>query len=193
MDFILANVNNPASSSQNGEAIGFFALQWIIILGGATIHLLIDRRRHGHREGRTVELYLLWILVFGGAWAIYGGIGHASGMSDQLAESIGYAPSMFQWEVGWGDIALGVLAVGCAWKGLRKQWMTAAVVVLAIQYGGDAIGHIMQWVANDNTAPDNVWAIPSDILQPLLAIALLFSYRKSPRGRLQPESAPSAA
>lgn len=86
---------------------------------------------------------------------------------------------MFQWEVGWGDIALGVLSVGCAWRALRGQWMTAAVVVLTIQYGGDAIGHLMQWVANNNTAPDNVWALPSDVLQPLIAIVLLAAYRRS--------------
>lgn len=35
----------------------------------------------------------------GGAWAIWGGVLHVSGASHQLATSIGYAPSMFQWEV----------------------------------------------------------------------------------------------
>jgi hypothetical protein len=175
---VLAHVNNAAGSGSDAEAVTFFATQWVIIAIGATVHVLVDRRRHGHQPGRTVELVLLWVLVFGGAWSIYGGIGHISGMSDQLAESIGYAPSMFQWEVGWGDIALGVLGIGCAWRRLRGQWMTAAVVVLAVQYGGDAIGHVMQWTANDNTAPDNVWAIPSDVLQPLLAIVLLWTYRR---------------
>lgn len=186
MGGIFASANNPSASGGDAEAIGFFVIQWVVILGGAAIHFLVDRRRHGHREGRSVELPLLWVLVFGGAWSIYSGAMHASGMSDQLAESIGYAPSMFQWEVGWGDIALGVLGVGCAWVALRGHWMTAAVVVLAVQFGGDAIGHIMQWTANDNTAPDNVWAIPSDIAQPLLAIILLFAYRRTERGRLYP-------
>jgi hypothetical protein len=185
---MFAHVTNPSSSSGTAAAIGYFAMQWVFILGGATIHLFVDRHRHGHRPGRVVELYLLWVLVFGGAWAIYGGILHTSGASGQLATSIGYAPSMFQWEVGWGDIALGVLGVGCAWKVFRGQWMTAAVVVLAIQYGGDGIGHIMQWVAHDNLAPDNVWAIPSDFAQPLVAVLLLLLYRKSPLGRLRPET-----
>ena len=118
------------------------------------------------------------VMVFGGAWAIWGGLLHTSGSSTQLATSIGYAPSMFQWEVGWGDIALGVLGAGCAWKVLRGQWLTAAVVVLAVQYGGDGIGHITQWVAHGNTAPDNIWAIPSDFLQPIVATALLLAYRR---------------
>jgi hypothetical protein len=125
---------------------------------------------------------LVWILAFGGFWAIVSGIGHISGSSDQLAESIGYTQSMFQWEVGWGDIGLGVLGMGVIWR--RDSWMTAAVVMLAIAYGGDAIGHIVQWVKHDNTEPDNVWAIPSDIVGPLLAVVLLVWYRRlSPTDR----------
>ena len=97
---------------------------------------------------------------------------------------------MFQWEVGWGDLALSVLLVGCAWPRLRGQWMTAAVVVLTIQYGGDAIGHVMEYVAHDNTAPDNVWAIPSDFLQPIVAIVLLFIYRTT--AKAAPAAKPAA-
>ena len=155
----------------------FFLFPYVICLVGWLVHVVLDRkpdRRTGHR---VVELALLWILVFFGAWSIYGGIAHLTGLSGQLATEIGYAPSMFQWEVGWGDIAVGVLGVGCAWRALRDNWMTAAVVVLVISYGGDAIGHVMELVAHDNTAPDNVWAIPGDILQPLLAVVLLVVYR----------------
>ncbi len=180
---LLASVNNPSASAGHTEAVAFFAIQWIVMIVGAAIHIAMDRRRHGHRPGRAVELGLLWVMVFGGGYAIWGGVGHASGGSNQLAESIGYAPSMFQWEVAWGDIALGLLGVGCAWKALRGHWMTAAVVVLTVQFGGDAIGHLMQWVANDNSAPDNVWALPSDVLQPAVAILLLMAYRHG-RGRL---------
>jgi hypothetical protein len=52
-----------------------------------------------------------------------------------------------------------------------------------VQYGGDAIGHIMEYVAHDNTAPSNVWAIPSDILQPIVAIVLLVIYRRQTPAR----------
>jgi hypothetical protein len=182
--WLLAKVNNPGGSGGTGSAIGFFAFQWIVLVVGTVVHLLVDRRRHPERAGprRTVELALLWILVFGGAWAIFGGLSHISGQAPELAESIGYRSSMFQWEVGWGDIAIGVLGVGCIWK--RDGWMTAAVVALAVSYGGDAIGHVMQWVEHDNTAPDNVWAIPSDVLQPLLAIVLLIAYRRLPERAL---------
>lgn len=150
---------------------------WLVMFAGWIIHVFADRKPNRRTGHRVVELLLLWLLVFQGAWAAFGGLGHISGTSAALAENIGYAPSMFQWEVGFGDIAIGVLGIGCAWRRHRDGWMTAAVVALAISFGGDAIGHIMQYVAHDNDAPANVWAIPGDIAQPLLAIILLIVYR----------------
>lgn len=176
---VLGHTNNPLASDGAAEAVGFFIVQWVIMLGGAAVHVAVRRRRVGRQPGDAVKLLLLWVLVFGGFWVAYGGVMHASGLSDQMAESIGYAPSMFQWEVGWADIAVGVLGMGCAWRTLRDHWMTAAVVAISVSFFGDGIGHIMQWVSNDNTAPDNVWAIPSDFAQPLLAIVLLLAYRRA--------------
>ncbi len=175
---VVAKAQNPAGSEHSAAAAGYFIVQWIVLLGGAAIHVLIERRHYPERRTtrRTVELVLLWVLVFGGLWALGGGIGHISGNSGDLAESIGYTQSMFQWEVGWADIGIAVLGIGCIrW---RNGWMTAAVVMLAISYYGDTIGHILQWTKHDNTAPDNVWAIPSDIFGPTLAILLLLWYRR---------------
>jgi hypothetical protein len=129
----------------------------------------------------VIELLLLWMLVTTGVFAVFGALGHVTGASGAVAEQIGYAQSMFQWEVGWGDLALAVLLIGCALPRFRGTWMTATVVVLTVQYGGDAVGHIMEYVAHDNTAPSNVWAIPSDLLQPILAIILLAIYRSDQR------------
>ncbi len=157
----------------------FFLAQWIIALIGFVLHVFLDRspqKRTGHR---VIELALLWCMVFFGAWSIVSGLGHIGPTSNALAEQIGYTQSMFQWEVGWADIALGVLGVGCAWKSRRDGWLTAAVVALVIMYWGDAIGHVMEIVAHDNYAPSNVWATPSDIIQPLLAVVLLILYRRS--------------
>jgi hypothetical protein len=133
---------------------------------------------------------LLWVVVLGGAWALLAGLTLIDGQSRQSAVSMDYAPSMYEWEVGWADIAIGVLGVTCARKALRGQWMTAAVTVLAICYGGDAIGHVTQWSAHSNTTPVNVGAIPYDILQAGLAVLLLVIYRRldgpapSPSGKL---------
>ena len=53
------------------------------------------------------------------------------------------------------------------------------MVLVAISYGGDAIGHIMEYVAHNNTAGANVGAIPSDLWEPVVAIVLLIAYRRT--------------
>lgn len=160
----------------------FFGTTWITLILGWLIHVFADRHPDRRTRHRVIELALLWVLVGGGVWNLIGGLSHIGPYSDEVARQIGYTQSMFQWEVGWADIAVGVLGIGCAWRRLRGTWMTAAVVALAISFWGDAIGHIMQLVAHDNHAPSNVWAIPSDIVQPVLAIALLVAYRRGPHG-----------
>lgn len=168
---------------QNGPVdktagVWFFAVFWVVLVLGFLVHWLVDRRRPDRDPHRTVELMLLWVVVLGGVWTILGGLSLIDGQSRQGAISTGYAPSMYQWEVGWADIAIGVLGVMCARKALRGQWTTAAVAVLAISFGGDAIGHVMQWGIHGNTAPVNVWAIPQDIVQAGLAVLLLVIYRR---------------
>lgn len=170
----------------------YFLSSWIILAIGWIVHVFVDRVPNRRTKHRVLELLLLWLLVSTGVYGLIGATGHVSGISGELAEQIGYTQSMFQWEVGWGDFALCVLLIGCAWQRLRGTWMTAAVVVLAIQYGGDAIGHIMEYVAHDNTAPSNVWAIPSDILQPLIAIILLVIYRRGEKKEVGQTSSPSS-
>ena len=161
--------------------MAFFLSSWVITLIGWAIHVFADKHADRRTRTRVIELLLVWLLVVIGVFGVVGGLGHIGPTSGQLAEGIGYAQSMFQWEVGWGDLALSVLLIGCAWPKLRGQWMTATIVVLTIQYGGDAIGHVMEYVAHNNTAPDNVWAIPSDFLQPIIAITLFLLYRAGQR------------
>jgi len=70
-----------AATDSSGVAGAFFIVQWVLILGGATSHVLVDRHRHRWTGGpvdrwtggRVVELYLQWILAAGGAWAVFGG------------------------------------------------------------------------------------------------------------------------
>jgi hypothetical protein len=171
----LAVQNSPAGTA---AALSLYAAYWVVLILGFLTHWLADRHRPGHGPRRTTELLLLWVVVLGGVWTIVVGLTLIDGQSHQSAASIGYAPSMFQWEVGWADIAIGVLWVACACKALRGQWMIAAVTALGILFGGDAIGHIMQLSAHNNTDPANIWAIPYDILQGGLAVLLLVIYRR---------------
>jgi len=182
MSIVATAQSTATAANESGGGGLYFAFQSLVLVIGFVIHVLVDRHDDAKTKPRVVELALLWTVAGVGTWAILGGIAHIGPTSDTLAVEIGYTQSMFQWEVGWADIAIGVLGLGAIWK--RDGWLDAAVTALAIGYGGDAIGHIMEYVAHDNAAGSNVWAIPSDIIQPLLAIVLLIAYRRQSRDRV---------
>ncbi len=156
--------------------MAYFTFTMATLVVGALVHTFVDKTPQRRTRPRVIELWLLWFVVGGGVWSIFGGLSHLGPNSSEVAASIGYHQSFFQWEVGWADIAVGVLGVGCVWK--RDSWLTAAVVAVTVAYWGDAVGHVMQLIAHDNTATANVGAIPVDVLQPLVAVVLLVEYRR---------------
>jgi hypothetical protein len=172
-------------------SLAFFLVPVVIVVVAATIHVRLDKHPDRGTRRRTIELYLIWLTAGSGAWSIFGGIGHIGPNSTEIAEQIGYAPSMFQWEVGWADITIGALGVGTIWR--RDGWLTAAVWSWALLYWGDAIGHVMEWVAHDNTEPSNVWVLPTDVGVPLVAVILLAAYRRASAPAGRPTPAPAGA
>lgn len=150
---------------------------------GAWIHL----RRHPEPRGRqrTLEVYLLWWLALAiGASGIIGGLFHIFD-GPAIAEEIGFTrgDGGFQFENAMGDIAIGVTALLCL--RIRGTFWLAVLLVAAIQYYGDAYGHVYQWLENDNTKSGNVgpplWL---DVVVPTVGLLL---YRAWRRAGSQPE------
>jgi hypothetical protein len=142
-----------------------------IALIGAAIHLHRDSQPRS--TARTLEIvFVWWMVVAVGVAAIFGAMYHFFD-GPHTAREIGFTngDGGFQTEVGFGDLALGVLGVLCIW--FRDRFMLAAVLVLSISYLGDAYGHLHQAAIHDNHASDNtglvLWA---DFIVPLVAIAL---------------------
>ena len=178
---------------ENGQEGGiggyYFLIQNAVLMIGFLIHVFADRHADRRTKPRVIGLAMLWAVVGVGSWSLIAGIGHIGPNSDDVAADIGFAQSMFQWELGWADIGLGILAIGCVWK--RDGWLTAAVVMLVVMYIGDLSGHIMEYVAHDNDAPNNVWAIPSDFFQPVVAVIMFIAYRRT--RSIEPAASPVAA
>ncbi|MGN6215545.1 MAG: DUF6790 family protein [Solirubrobacterales bacterium] len=146
----------------------FFAA---VALIGASIHLHRDTRP---RSGaRTLEIFLVWWMVVAvGVSAIFGSMFHLFD-GPHTAREIGYTngDGGFQTEVGFADLAIGVLGVLC-WR-FRDGFLLAAIVAVSISYLGDAYGHLHQEAAHDNHDPDNTGLLLwSDFIVPLIAIAL---------------------
>jgi hypothetical protein len=142
-----------------------------IAVAGAAVQISRARRRDAKQLAVDVVL-VWWLVVAVGAGAIVGALFHLFDGA-QIAEQIGYTrgDGGFQFENAMGDMAIGVAAVLCRW--LRGYFWLAVVLVLSIQYLGDAGGHIYFWVAEGDTKPDNVGlTLAFDFILPLVAAAL---------------------
>ena len=101
----------------------------------------------------------------------------------ETAREIGYTngDGGFQTEVGFADLAVGIIGILCA--RFRDGFLLAAVIAVSVCYLGDAYGHLHQAAIHDNHDPDNtgllLWA---DFIVPLVAIGL---YAASRPGRLR--------
>ncbi len=140
----------------------------------AIVYLLTDnepRTRH-----RVIEVFLLSFLVIGiGIASLIGFVGHVF-FADRTAASIGWAAGgPFQREVGFANLAIGVLGITCIW--LRGNYWIATVIAATIFLWGAAYGHIMDIIVHGNYAPGNAGgALYDDILIPLITIILLVAY-----------------
>ncbi|HET7588893.1 MAG TPA: DUF6790 family protein [Solirubrobacterales bacterium] len=154
----------------------FFAA---IALIGAAVHA---RRERDEGAARTLEIFLVWWMVVAvGAAAIFGAMFHLFD-GPHTAREIGYTngDGGFQTEVGFADLAIGVLGVLCA--RFRDGFLLAAVIAVSIAYLGDAYGHLHQEAVYDNHDPDNTGLLLwSDFITPLVAIGLYAAWHRARR------------
>lgn len=140
---------------------------------------LIGAAIHHHRDtqprsaARTLEIFLIWWMVVAvGVSAVFGSMFHFFD-GPNTAREIGFTngDGGFQTEVGFADLAVGVLGILCF--RFRDGFLLAAIVAVSICYLGDFYGHLHQTAIHDNHAPDNTGLLLwSDFIIPVVAIAL---------------------
>jgi vacuolar-type H+-ATPase subunit I/STV1 len=147
---------------------------------GALIALVggfIQSRRHEDRVAADIHM-VWWMLFVVGIGSIVGAAYHIFD-GPQTAELIGYTrgDGGFQWENAMGDLGVGVLGV-MAYR-FRGHFWLATIVMLTVQYFGDAAGHIYFWLAQGNTQPYNI-GVPlwTDILLPIIMWGLYIASRR---------------
>lgn len=92
-------------------------------------------------------------VIFLIGWAGIGaGISHIF-FGRKTAASIGWAPSPFEAEVGFADLAMGVAGVMAANQ--STDFWLAVIVVSSIFRVGCGIGHIRQMICQRDFAPNN--------------------------------------
>ncbi|KBC69602.1 DUF6790 family protein [Mycobacterium tuberculosis] len=151
-----------------GKGVGMFTIVGVIV---ALIGAFVQSRRHRRRPAADIHM-LWWMVLIVGVVSIIGAGYHVFD-GERTAELIGYTrgDGGFQWENAMGDLAIGV--VGLMAYRFRGHFWLATIVVLTIQYVGDAAGHIYYWVVENNTNPYNI-GVPlwTDILLPIVMWAL---------------------
>jgi len=156
----------------------FYSLIGLGLLGAA-IHLFFDKESRG--RSRVIEILLLYLIPSAiglmGLWAF---VGHIF-FSDRVASLIGWpAGNPFQKEIGFANLAFGVLGILCIW--IRGNFWLATLLGQAIFMWGAASVHIHDIIVYKNYAPDNAGAILYlDILIPLILLILYVDLRLSRR------------
>lgn len=145
----------------------------IAIFGG-----FVQSRRHPERT--RADVHMVWWMV----WVV--GIGSIVGAAfhivdgPQTAALIGYTrgDGGFQWENAMGDLAIGV--AGLMSYRYRGNFWLATIVVLTVQYLGDAAGHLYFWLAEGNTKPYNIGVpLVVDIALPIVMWVLYTASRRA--------------
>ncbi len=130
----------------------------------------------------TAERFLSWILLLPiGITGLWAGVFHIF-FAQRAASYIGWQTSPFQFEVGMADLAIGITA--CLAFRAKPGFKAAAVTAASVFLLGDAVGHVREMVIGGNFQPGNA-GVPfyTDILCPLLAIALLIVAPRGGRAR----------
>lgn len=148
----------------------FFLVFPALTVVAALIHLAVTSQ-FGAGLQTIARVLLRYVLVINigleGYFAFYG---HAF-MGDQIAATIGWAPSPFQYEVAIANLAIAALGILCWW--FEGTFWFATIVATTVWLWGDAIGHIRQIVVAHNYAPNNAGgALYSDVLVPAALIVL---------------------
>ena len=148
---------------------------------GAIIALIggfVQSRRH--KDRLAVDIHMVWWMVWVVGIASVVGAGYHIFDGANTAELIGYTrgDGGFQWENAMGDLAIGVVGIMAYW--FRGHFWLCTIVVLTIQYVGDAAGHIYYWLVENNTKPYNI-GVPlwTDILLPIVMWMLYILSRRA--------------
>lgn len=148
----------------------------VVCLICSSTHYFIRRNQLSKEE--TIDLFLLYFLVFGvGIVGLLGFISHIF-FAEQTALLIGWPPgSPFQREVGFHDGAWGLLGFLSIYF-QNYFWLATGLGWSFFMLGADFV-HIKEMILHHNYAPYNAGSIISDTLIPVILLFLLFlKFRK---------------
>jgi hypothetical protein len=155
----------------------------LFFLGLAILSALIHLARVKKRTTPvTVEIILLWLIV----WCIgVQGMFAATfqiAMPEQIAKGIGWQQSPFEFEVAAANLGVGIAGfLALIWRG--KYWLGPIITYLVFIYGA-AYGHFVQEAKGDHAAYNTgIFLYAGDIIIPtiILIFAILYFFIVLPK------------
>jgi hypothetical protein len=166
-------------------AVRVFAFSVLPVLL-ATVHVRLDT---GAKDRLwKAEVYLIYLFMLGvAASGLSGFFGHVF-TPDAVAESIDWPKgSPFQQEMGYANLALGVLGLIAA--GRRDGFREATVIAVAVVGVGATVVHVADMLQEGNLAAGNSIQNVGNLLKPALLVPLLIVSRRSePAAEMRPLS-----
>ena len=125
---------------------GWQVYMWILAISlPAAIHLRAVRYRD---RSRRSEVVLMYVLGVSGAIGMFNVVAHTVFASD-VAASIGWpAGNPFQTEVGFANLAIGIVGFACFWR--YDFWLPAALAKSVFAWGA-GLTHVLDIVRTGNT------------------------------------------
>ncbi|MEE8634319.1 MAG: DUF6790 family protein [Methyloceanibacter sp.] len=153
-------------------------LAWVVALLFWSI--AVSRARQPLSQGFVVDRALRYLFIFPlGLMSLWAFVGHVF-FSERAAAGIGWAPSPFQFEVGYANLGIGLASLYAAYSGFYAR---VAVAIAASSFLiGAGIGHVVDISQHGNLAPGNAGPIlVADFLTPMVVLALLIVAARRPR------------
>ena len=168
---------------------GWQVYGWVVAI---SVPALIHIRHAGplDRSGRS-EIVLMYVLGVSGAIGIFNALLHTA-FASEVAATIGWpAGNPFQTEVGFANLAIGIVGFACFW---RHDFWLPAIAAKSVFAWGAGVTHVIDIVRSGNTSSNNAGPILAwDFLLPVVAISLYVLARAArDRGATTPGSRWSA-
>jgi hypothetical protein len=158
---------------------GWQVYVWILAIGvPAALHLAATRRRD--RAG-SAEIVLMYVIGVSGAIGMFNVFAHTV-LADEVAASIGWPTgSPFQTEVGFANLAIGIVGFACFW---RYDFWLPAIIAKSVFAFGAGVTHVVDIVRHGNVAANNAGPILAwDFLLPITLVGL-YAIAKPARDRV---------